>query len=148
MCVLSPHPACLQRAWLQTATGSILSTHGTREPTFSIPLNSRNKTSASKRQQCGTKATQGKDNDKAGSSRGFGSHLKPDSAKLSPLGYELHYCSSGGSRGLCFLHQAPKPGGVSLRHDYLLQEGKYFFPQRLLVSKRGCFRKARKKLPR
>lgn len=81
--VLSPHPACLQCAWPQTATGSILSTHGTREQTSSIRLNSRNKISASQRRQCGTKPTQGKG--KAGSSRGFGNHLKPESIKLSSL---------------------------------------------------------------
>lgn len=92
----------------------------------------RNTTSASKNQQRGAKPTQGKDNGKAGSSRGFGCHLKPDSAKMSSLGYELHYWSSGGSRGLCFLHQAPhQPGGVSPRHEYLLQDGGFCFPQGL-----------------
>lgn len=60
VCFLFPLPACLQCAWLQTGTGSILSTHGTREPTFSIRLYSRNKTPASKTQQCGTKPTWGR----------------------------------------------------------------------------------------
>lgn len=52
--VLSPYQDCLQYAWLQTGTRRILSRHGTRQPTFSIRFNSRNKTSAPQTWHCGT----------------------------------------------------------------------------------------------
>lgn len=52
----------------------------------------------------------------------------------------------GGLKGAVLPTPGSKARRVSLRHDYLLQEGRFFFPQQLVGSMRGCFRNVRKKI--